>query len=172
MSTNADNRKFRQGLSLVEAMVAVFIITAGIVGTFGYRYHAMLQARRATAQNTAAQIAELLCESWKGLKGTETFEPTVYFSPSLISKVSNDDDTGLVLSGDFALVGIYSVALNGVDYYAILSWKDLSSQLRAINITVVWEPRATGQHDYGYNYGNQLNNTSNESFKLTTYVPK
>lgn len=171
MSTNAGNRRFRQGLSLVEAMVAVFIITAGIVGTFGYRYHAMLQARRATAQNTAAQIAELLCESWRGVKGIETYEPTVYFSPSLISKISNDSDIGLVMSGDFALVGIYSVPLNGVDYYAILSWKDLSSELRAINTTVVWNPRATGQYDYGYNYGNLLNDTSNESFKLTTYVP-
>jgi len=89
MSTNADNRKFRQGLSLVEAMVAIFVITAGIVGTFGYSCRAMLQTRKATEQNTAAQIAELLCESWKGLKGTETFEPTVYFSPSLINKVSN-----------------------------------------------------------------------------------
>lgn len=171
MSTNAVNRRFRQGLSLVEAMVAVFIITVGILGTFGYRYHAMLQVRRATAQNTAAQIAELLCESWRGVKGIETYEPTVYFSPSLISKVSNDSDIGLVLSGDFTLVGIYSVSLNGVDYHAILSRKDLSSELRAINTTVVWQPRGAGQYDYDDNYSYLLNNTSNESFKLTTYVP-
>ena len=58
------------------------------------------------------------------------------------------------------LLGSYTVTLNDVNYYAILSYKDIDTGLRALNVVVAWDQQ-------GSQFGFPV-----KSFKLTTYVSR
>lgn len=165
---------FTAGLTLVEVMAAVAILAIAALGTSAFRYHAALAARTADLQTTAARTALLLCESWRGASDPNTFDPT--------QLATSDDDSdsalaieaitiykgvtmlayeGVAVPVDFTPLGIYSITIDGVNYHAALSWKDILLGLRALNVIVAWDPRGSGSDIYGL---------SNKSFKLTTYV--
>ena len=61
--------KSAAGITLIEVMVTIVVISIAVVGAAGYRYHSALNARRANVQITAARIALLMLESWKGQGG-------------------------------------------------------------------------------------------------------
>lgn len=157
------NRKFlRSGLTLVEIMLATAVLVIAVLGASAFRYHAALDARRADLQATAARAALLLCESWRGSSDPNTFDPTLLAitdpnSPLAIETVSE----GPAGPTDFTLLGTYRITLDGVNYYAVLSWKDVYTGLRALNVIVAWDQRGSGASGFG---------DVNKLFKLTTYV--
>ena len=156
MSTEQMRRT--SGVTLIEVMLAILILSIAVFGASGYRYHATLDARKADMHSTAARIGLLLCESWRGVKGTETYDPTAYFASELtittITVPYEFEYTG------FTLLGGYAVVLNGANYYAILSWKDVYTGLRALNVVVAWSPREQVSIAGAY-----------KLFELTTYTP-
>ena len=103
-------------------------------------------------QITAARLGSMLCESWRGVSNPNTFDPTQLENPPdlAIEKTTYYD-------GSAGLLGIYSIAAGGVDYRAVLSWTDVSTGLRELNVTVIWEQ------------GGSVSST-NKSFNLTTYT--
>lgn len=154
------------GLTLIEVMAAVAILAIAALGTSAFRYHAALGARTADLQTTAARTALLLCESWRGASDPNTFDPTQLAtedanSDSALTIETIDISEGVVVPSDFTPLGIYSITTDGVNYYAVLSWKDISPGLRALNVIVAWDPRGSGSDIY---------ELPNKSFKLTTYV--
>ena len=100
----------------------------------------------------------MLCESWRGLKGTKTYDPAAHLGTALTITQSA---TGPDKPVDFTLLGNYTVTLNGANYYITLSWKDVSTGLRALNIVVAWAQRTQGVSSL---------NDADKSFKLTTYA--
>jgi len=147
----------RRGFSLVSIMIAIAILLAALIGTSNFRYFSALDAQKATARITAARIGLMLCESWRGLGGVDTYDPATYFSSALTITQSAGPDK----PEDFTLLGSYTVTLNGANYYITLSWKDVSTGLRALNIVVAWAQREQGQSSL---------NDADKSFKLTTYA--
>jgi hypothetical protein len=147
------------GTTLVEVMLAIFILLITVLGASGYRYYAALDARKADLQTTAARIASLLCESWRGASDPNTFDPiqltTGDPNSTLVVETSYD---GPAVPADFTLLGIYKITINGVNYNAVLSWKDISQGLRALNVIVAWNPRGSQSE------------LPDKSFKLTTYT--
>ena len=105
----------------------------------------------------AARIGLMLCESWRGVKGIETYDPTAHLG----SVLTITESTGPDKPEDFTLLGSYTVTLDGANYYTTLSWKDVSTGLRALNIVVAWVQRDQGQSSI---------NDADKSFKLTTYA--
>lgn len=141
-------KKFRsqRGTSLVGALVAAAVISIAIIGTSSLRYHASLDARKANTQTTAARIALMLCESWRGINGDLTYDPTTHLGADLT--ITQIVDDGPSKPEDFTLLGMYTVALDYVDsvnYYMTLSWKDVQPGLRALNVVVAWAQRDRGQ---------------------------
>jgi prepilin-type N-terminal cleavage/methylation domain-containing protein len=126
------------GFTIVEVMTTIVILCVVIIGTSGYRYYAALDARKAEMQTTASRIGALLCESWRGLKGTETYNPVTQFSQVL----AISQNTGFSVAGykdaSFTLLGSYMVSINNTNYCAVLSWKNVATGLRALNVVVVW----------------------------------
>ena len=59
----------KTGFSLIEVMVAMVVIIIGVMGAMGFRYYCVLDAKKADVQVTAARIATLLLEDWKGMGG-------------------------------------------------------------------------------------------------------
>lgn len=156
--------KCRRGMSLVSTMVAVAILLIALIGTSTFRYAAAMDGRRADAHTTAARIALTLAESWRGVRGDQTYDPVVYLNTGL--KAASGE--GPSKPDDFTLLGSYTIQFGdnaGVnDYFATLSWKDVQSGLRALNVTVTWSSRNQTAD------GNNTVGETDKSFGLTVYT--
>lgn len=73
----------RSGISLIEAMNAILILSIAVIGAPAYRYCSTLDSRKAEAYITAARFGHLLCESWRGLGGNNTYDPVDHLSSGL-----------------------------------------------------------------------------------------
>ena len=155
----ANRGKQPKGLSLVETMVAIVILSIAVIGASGYRYYAALDTRKADMRMTAARVALLLCESWRGLKGDETYDPTVHLGSELLITVADSNDFAPDEPNDFTKLGSYAVLMNGVPCYTTMSWQDISAGLRALNVVIAWPPRTTW-----------TDSVDSKLFKLTTYT--
>ena len=160
MVTKANKRRFRRGLSLVDVMGAIVVLAVTVIGTADYRYYAVLDERKATIQLTAARIGVLLCESWRGVKGSSTYDPTTYSGSDLTITTG----TGPNEPEGFTLLGKYTIELNGGNHYTTLSWKDVQAELRALNVVVISPLREQE--------GNGIDDADGSfEFRLTTYTP-
>ena len=165
----AKQRKRLAAVTLVEVMATVLILTIAVLGASGYRYYTALDVRKAAMHRTAAEVAQLLCESWRGLEGTETYDPIAYFgshlaplevaSPMIGPCKNGKLLTGLAIeagyegpapSADFTLLGLYKITTDGADYYAVLSWTPLEisppflTSLRPLKFLTGWKDTSPG----------------------------
>lgn len=162
--------RLRRGVTLIEILVAMAALAIAVLGTSYFRYYSALDARKANTQIAGTRAGLLLCESWKGLKGAETYDPVAHFGSDLtiiedstIPFSSGHAITGPAVDEGFIELGTYAVTVNNTTYYAILSWKDVSTGLRALNIIIVWE--LIGREVTGATDVSRL-----RSFNLTTYT--
>jgi hypothetical protein len=158
-------RKVAAAVTLIEAMVAMTILAVAVIGASGYRYYAMLDARKASMQRTAAAIALSLCENWRGrgLDHTIDYDPVTYLSPELDIRVWG---SGPAVPADFPnKLGSYRIVVEGVHYWATLCWKDDAATpgLRALNVVIAWQQAGTASEITTYS-------ADAKTFKLTTYV--
>ena len=162
---NAKRIKRIKGVSLVEVMLAITITFIGFLGTTSYRYQASFDAKKADIQNSSSQIALLLVEDWRGIKGSDTFDPVSHFSSALaIEKTSS----GPAEDADFILLGNYKITADSVDYYITLSWKNIQPSLRALSAIIAYSQRGEEISDaddadkifelssYTYDYSNHI----------------
>lgn len=147
----------RSGFSLVSILIAMTILIAALIGTSNFRYYSAMDARKAAAKITASRIGLMLCENWRGLGGTETYDPVTFLSSDLNITASS----GPPEPSDFTLLGSYTVTVNGANFYITLSWKDVNPGLRALNIIVSWAQRELGQSTLS---------DIDKSFTFTTYI--
>jgi hypothetical protein len=148
---------YRSGISLTEAMHAAAILSITLIGISGYRYCSMMDTRKADAYIASARIGYLLSESWRGMQGYEGYDPVARLGAGTTITASEGPNA----PEGFTVLGNYKIVLNDITLYATLSWKDISSSLRALNTTIAWAQRT---HDQ-----NSLND-ADKSFELTTYV--
>ncbi len=163
--------KSRTAVTLIEVMAAIVILVIAVLGASGYRYYSTLDARRADFQNAAARIALLLCENWRG-RGYDctTYDPAAHLTsedPNLT--VADSGGVGPDYAEGFTGLGRYKITMDGVDYWAALSWKgDAATEgLRALNVVVAWAQRQTGSDD---NTAPVAAAGGDRTFRLTTYV--
>jgi hypothetical protein len=147
----------RKAFSVIEIMFAVLICFIAIIGTSAHRYGAALNARRADLHVTAVRTATLLCEGWNGARGVTNFNPVGTFD----SNVDIDESEGPDAPAGFTTLGSYKVNLDGSGYFVTLSWQNMATGLRALNVAVNWDPS-------GHDTGNFAKAT--KSYRLTTYV--
>jgi Tfp pilus assembly protein PilE len=169
----AKRLRFASAFTLVEVMLATLILSIAVIGASGYRYYAAMDARKAAMQGTAARIALLLCESWRGVNGSATYDPTAHLSDLAIVQSTESEFsmshsiTACAATAGFTPLGVYTVPLNGVNYYVVMSWKDLSSGLRALNVVVAWPLRNRQTTD---STGSDTSWNVYKLFKITTYT--
>ncbi len=154
-----DNLKRFRGVSLIEAMLAITVLVIAVLGASGYRYYSSLDGKRADMRSTASRIGMLLCESWRGVKGDEDFDPTVYSETQLAMTEITVPDS--LVPDDFKALGAYEIQTGNVNYYAVLSYDDVSDGLRAMNIVVTWAQRQQSESSVA---------DADKQFSLTTYV--
>jgi len=152
--------KYSKGVTLIEVMTAIFILTVVVLGTSGYRYYAALDTRRAAMHRTASRVGLLLCESWRGVKGAETYDLTADLGSELAitnSGIGPDAPSEFTKLNDVC----YEIDIDSFHYWVTLSWRDLSTRLRALNIVVAWSQRSSGADGFA---------DADKTFKLTTYT--
>jgi len=126
---------FRKGLSLIETVIAIAVLEIAITGICAYRYGAALSSKKADALNNAARTALLLCESWRGQQGDHTYDPVAQLCDNLSIETS---EFGPTIHENFNLLGKYHIVINNTDLYAALAWKQQDTQLRMLNIIIIW----------------------------------
>ncbi|MBN2139339.1 MAG: hypothetical protein JW720_16165 [Sedimentisphaerales bacterium] len=158
MVARAKGSNRQSGTSLISTMVAVAIITIAVIGTSRLRFYSALDSRRAAMHITAGRAAEMLCESWRAVKGAETYNPSTLLISDL-GLAPYRAIAGTPEEGGFTCASSYKLRLNDADYYATLSWKDVAPGLRALNVAVAWAKRNGEEAD-----------SSDCVFRLTTYT--
>ncbi len=151
------NSKFKKGFTIIESMIAIAILVIGILGASAFRYHASLSARRTDLHSTSARIAMLLCEGWTGVGGAVSFNPI----NTLVPDVNISAGLGPTKPDEFSPLGSYRILLEGNDYYATMSYKNIAADLRALNVIVAWDQ---------FGNGTGLFTKTNKLYRLTTYV--
>jgi len=151
------HKKHKQpsGLTFIEIMVASVVLIIAVIGTSAYRYNASLNLRRAKLKTTASRTGVLLCESWRGISDPNSFEPADTFGSQLTIA---EESGGISAPSGFNLHDVYKITIEGVDYYAVLSWKDISVGLRALNVEIWWNQRGNNEDEV------------DKVFKMTTYI--
>ena len=141
----------RKGLTLVEIMAAMLVISIAVLGAMVYRYNSMQHAREGRARLVAGRVALLILENWKGIAGDEEFSPITDIGTTIPDDnlILSSGQSGFLPSG-FSGVSPssdpphYRIVTDDVNYYALLGYKDfLNKPLRELNVRVVW------RHDYG-----------------------
>jgi prepilin-type N-terminal cleavage/methylation domain-containing protein len=157
----AGRRNWASGVTLIEVMVATAILVITMVGISGYRYCSSMNARCSEKQITAARVGQLLCGSWAGVKGSETFDLKAFLGPDLLIETL---DAPTSLPDAFVLLGKYRITIEGFAYDCELAWNDVTSNLRALWIRVGWEWRQEDPTSSG--------NALKKSFTIITYVTR
>jgi len=137
----AARKKSNYGMSLIEVMVAMVVIIIGIVGAMGFRYYCVLDAKKADAQITAARIATLLLEDWKGTGGLAYVPNTSLPLSSGLTVTASA--TGPVAAFPSSILNStsYHVVCNVnassiIDYYVTLS--SAATLPRTLNVSIGW----------------------------------
>ncbi|MBN2138935.1 MAG: prepilin-type N-terminal cleavage/methylation domain-containing protein [Sedimentisphaerales bacterium] len=152
------------GITLIEVMAAIVIVSIAVLGASGYRYYSAMDTRKASLQSSAARIALLLCESWRG-RGYDlvtTYDPSAHLGSDVEIDTST---TGPEYPFGFTPLGRYKITANDGDYWVSLSWKDdeTTSGLRALNTVVAWAQGRSSTDSAGIV-------VMDKTFRLTTYV--
>ena len=141
-----------RGVTMVEMVVAIAILSIVSIGCLGYQYFSARLAVRANAELTVTRTARLVLDNWKKTGGDENFEPT-----SL--------NVGFEKSGNGNKTR-YLITTNQIPMTVSLQWQDMEYDavaavtLRQIQVTVQWRS--------DYQEGNVDKN--DPSYVMTTYV--
>jgi Tfp pilus assembly protein PilV len=142
----------RRGFSLLDVVIASVVLLIAIIGTAAYRYYSTLDGRKAAMQTSAARIAETLYESWRGVQGASTYNPTSYTWANMTITAGS----GPTAPSGFTALNSYAITTNTYSYTATLSYQTVSTGLMALNVIVAWPTSGTG--------------TANNSYTLTSYT--
>ncbi|MBN2269562.1 MAG: prepilin-type N-terminal cleavage/methylation domain-containing protein [Sedimentisphaerales bacterium] len=152
--------KSRAGITLIEVMSAIVIIAIAVLGASAYRYYSTLDGRKAVLQSTAARVALLLNENWRG-RGYDhitDFDPVSNLSLDMAiapSGIGPDYATG------FTALGQYEITVNDSRFWAALSYRTDSADLRTLNTVIAWAERPNDA-------GGVI--SMPRTFRLTTFV--
>ena len=111
-----NNKKQKSGFTLIEIAISVLIIMVLATGAMGYQYYSVRDVRLSEVQTTAARVAMLLLEGWKGDEGASDFDPVSVFS----SEITIDTETAgpsVQEDGDgvsMTLLGYYEIEVEEV----------------------------------------------------------
>ncbi len=144
-------KKEEKGFSLPDTMVAVLVLMIIVTGSLSYRYVSAANIEKSQQHLTAMDLAVTFLETWQGVSGASTFDPEIVFAGNL----PLDDGSGENQPSGYTLLGKYEVTDDNDTYQLTLSWNDVGSSLRALNVIVAWTP------------GKE---TDTKTYQLTTYA--
>lgn len=132
-----------QGFSLVELVIAIAIVMVLATGGLSYLYHSNMGVKKSEAQTTAARLASLLLNSWKGNGGDPSFNPITAFESRLsIKDIPSGPAAALSdYANRFSDLGSYHILVNNINYYVTMAYSPATSeQPLTLSTCVAWRP--------------------------------
>ncbi len=154
-------------MTLIEVMVSVLLVTIIVLGALMVRYHAVKQAGRADAYETAARVGQLLLEGWRSTE-LMVYDPNERFPDQLLFEEAADgpDVTadGFTTYATPTGISYYDITLDNRHYYATLGYRaavmtEGSERPPVIHVAVAFEN----------NYGQWDTSDGAVYVKLTSY---
>ncbi|MGD0595999.1 MAG: prepilin-type N-terminal cleavage/methylation domain-containing protein [Sedimentisphaerales bacterium] len=146
----------RDGLTIVEVMASVAIITIVALGTLSFQYYSVKNSRTSEAQVTATRLGQLLLEDWKSTGGDPTYD-------------ANALGLGFVASTPPA-TGSYNITLDNQTFYIQMAQQLVpiannpdpvaGVTLQELSVTVSWRK----------DFGNGTVSDSDPTLTFTTFV--
>jgi hypothetical protein len=161
-----------KGFSFVDTLLGIVLVGIVVIGILSFRYQSVLNLHKAQYQESAAYVAELLCQSWKGVNGNESFDPLDLFDTMLnIEQKNGMNETDTAWPTGFVLLKTYVVMIDSIPYYAALGYRDIQPGLRGLTVMVAWTQRGltSGREDGGRWVLDNFDQTD-KIYRLTTYV--
>ncbi len=164
--------KFAAGVSLIDAMAAMLLLSVVAVGAMGYQYYAAIHAKIARAQIVATRTAQLLLEDWKSTGGSPNYDPSElklgFKGPLQVPAHWSEGIPGGL--GQPLNSCVYSIEVDDLPMFVMLNWLDVAEdpdaeiKLRQISVTV----RFVSSEEMTGGVESRLANL--EPIILTTYV--
>jgi prepilin-type N-terminal cleavage/methylation domain-containing protein len=150
-------RQRNKGLTLIELMVVVLIISVAVIGAMGFRFYCVSDAKKADVQVNAARIASMILENWKGMGGTTSYNPADTDPANGDLKLFSSQFT---IEKNGSTYRIQDLA-NGVWYEATLLYTagTLPTPNR-LNVSVLWRR----------GYSNDTSQPTEHTISMTTYA--
>ena len=132
------------GVTLIESMAAMVLLSVIVTGAMGYQYYAALHTKIARAQMVATRTAQLLLEDWKSTGGSNEYDPhklNLGFSEPLLVPAHWSEGIGVGL-GTPLHNSVYAITVDGLPMLVMLNWIDVEEdteaeiKLRQISVTV------------------------------------
>ncbi|MBC8392815.1 MAG: type II secretion system protein [Deltaproteobacteria bacterium] len=142
--------KYKSGYTLVEVIITIAVLAVISLGTMGYQFHAVQQAKTAQAKMTAMRLGSLILENWRSQGGSDAYDPTAL-------------NLGIV---ELNAGEKYYYVINDVPFYLNLFKKDIDTNsttgvtLRQLSVFVQWRA----------DYQEMLPGNSDPGSTLFTYV--
>lgn len=141
----ATRKKASYGMTLIEVMVTMIVIIIGVMGAMGFRYYCVLDAKKADVLITAARIATLLLDDWKGTGGSAYVPNTSLPLTSGLTVTASATGPAAAFPSSILNNTSYHVVCNVnagsiIDYYVTLS--SAATLPRTLNVSIGW------RHDY------------------------
>jgi hypothetical protein len=124
--TFAGRARFASAATLIEATVAMAVLTIAMLGAMSYEFYASKDAQTARAQTAATKTAQLLLEDWKSTGGSQEYNPTFLdlgFSSALKIPADFTYDSSL---GSPLNDAVYAITINDIPMLVMLIWADLA----------------------------------------------
>jgi prepilin-type N-terminal cleavage/methylation domain-containing protein len=146
-----NNPRYRnRGVTLIELVVVLLILTIVSVGAINYQYFGTRMAHHADAEITAARTARLILDNWKKKGGDENFD-------------LEELDMGFKQPKNETY---YLITVNQLPLTVALAWQDVQVDadagvgLRQLEVTIQWR--------MDYQEGDVSD--TDPSYIITTYV--
>lgn len=122
-----------KGFTIVEAAMAMVVLTVVALGALSYEYLAVRHNSIAREDLVAARIAQLLIDDWKSTGGSKQYDPT-----ELKIGITEAQDTGGKVPVD------YTIFIDGIHFFIKLKYSDIKKDkvadttLRKLIANVYW----------------------------------
>lgn len=146
------------GSFMIEVMFAAAVVSIAVIGGISYRFYSSLDGRRAAIHATTARVALLLCESWRGTNGSLTYDPVAHLDSDSLTITAGD---GPEAPDDFTTLSSHKIIVSDVTCYATLSFNDIDTCLRALNVRIAWQRRDQSNKEFS---------DMDSVFELNSYV--
>jgi prepilin-type N-terminal cleavage/methylation domain-containing protein len=138
--------KSNAGLTLIEVMVVIIIISVAVIGAMSFRYHSVEDAKKADVHIGAARVGSMLLENWKGMGGLSGYNPTSQFGTLFSSQYAITPTTAASAPSPCLATKLTSCQIkdlkNNVYYYVTLSYAAPTvTTPEALNAAVSWNQK-------------------------------
>jgi len=117
------------GVTLIEAAVAMLLLSVVVLGSMEYQYYAAIHTKIARAQIVATRIAQLLLEDWKSTGGSSKYDPSTLnlgFSTKLSIPYQWSEGIGGGLGAPLH-DAVYAITVDDLPIMVMLTWKVIAS---------------------------------------------